>query len=414
MVLSVRATAAWAIAVSGIAVALVPATVTAQDIPTATPVLNLPDDVFVPTPIAFGGAVIEAGGSARTEYDSNIYAQASNAVDDLKFIFNPYVSIRQTSGTVQLEGRAEANFRQFLSNETENAVGGEVRTNIGWTPTVNDKLTLLSGWQHVIEDRGEPEGRMVTSIGPREIDVVDADLSYAHQGARVGFSVRGTAATYRYVDAIDDDRNLDSYAFIGRATYRLTPVLNGFAEGFVNKRDFRASLLSGEVDRDSNTYGGRGGVAIDPGGTLRGEIGAGVYRFEPKSSLLDSRTGLSAQVGLIFQPRARTAFTLDGFIGNVATYRSGAQSREDTRLRAGVQQELRHNIRWQASAIYRRSRYYGTGITEDTYGGAFEVEYLINRRLILAGIARYSNRNSTALQEEFERLRGGIELRFHY
>ncbi len=106
--------------------------------------------------------------------------------------------------------------------------------------------------------------------------------------------------------------------------------------------------------------------------------------------------------------------TLDGFIGNVATYRTGAQSREDTRIRLGVQQEVRHNLRLQASAIYRRSRYYGTGVTDDIYGGTFEAEYALNRRAALALVTRYAKRDSTAPLSEFSRLRVGLELRGHY
>ncbi len=56
-------------------------------------------------------------------------------------------------------------------------VGGEVRTRIAWSPTLADQVVLLTGWQHGIEDRGEPEARTVTGLGPREFDTIDADPS---------------------------------------------------------------------------------------------------------------------------------------------------------------------------------------------------------------------------------------------
>ena len=388
--------------------------VRAQEIPPMAPVLDIPEDVFIPTVLTIGGAMVEVGGIARAEYDSNIYAQEFGEKSDVRLIFQPYVSARKVGSQLEISARAEATYRQYLKYDTENAVGAEVRTRVAWSPTESDRVILLGGWMHGIEDRGEPEGRTITSIGPREFDTVDADLSYAHQGARFGVSVRGTAQAYRYDDLIDQNRNLDSYGLIGRGSYRLSPLINGFVEGFINKRDFAPTVGEGGLDRDSNTYGGRVGVAIDPGGTLRGDAAFGVYRFDPTDSRLEGRTGLSAQVGLIYQPFIRTAFTLDGFVGNVATYRVGARSREDMRVRVGVQQELRHNIRWQSSLIYRRSRFFGTGTTQSIYGATFEIEYLINRRFALGGNARYTNRDSTEPLDGFSRFRAGVTLKFHY
>ena len=388
--------------------------VQAQEIPTATPVLDIAEDLFVPTQLSLGGANVEIGGIARAEYDGNIYAQAFGGKGDTKLIFQPYLAIKKTMSTLELSARAEGNFRRYLKYGTESADGGEVRGRADWSPTQSDKVVLMAGYLHGIEDRGEPEASTVTSIGPREFNSFDGDLSYAHQGARFGFSLRGTATTFDYNRDIDRPRNLDSYAIVGRGSYRVSPLMNGFVEGFVNKRDFAPTVGEGGLDRDSNTYGGRIGVAIDPGGTLRGEAAAGVYRFDPNDDRLQGRTGFSAQLGLIFQPFVRTAFTLDGFTGNVATYQSGASSREDTRIRVGVQQELRHNLRWQASAVYRRSRYYGTGLTQNIFGGLFEIEYIVNRRLILAGNVRYTDRNSSAPLDGFSRLRTGLALKFHY
>ena len=392
----------------------VPATAAhAQEIPTAAPVLDIPEDLFVPTDLSLGTARLELGGIARAEYDSNIYAQAYGGKSDTKLIFQPYALLTKSMATLDLSLRAEGNFRRYLKYGTESADGGEVRARAAWAPTLSDKITAMAGYLHGIEDRGEPEASTITSIGPREYNSFDGDLSYAHQGAQLGFSLRGTAATYRYNRDIDRPRNLDTYGLVARGSSRISPLMNGFLEGFVSKRDFAPTVGEGGLDRDSNTYGARVGVAIDPGGTLRGEAAAGVY-FDPNDDRLDGRTGFSAQVGLIFQPFVRTGFTLDAFTGNVATYQTGASSRDDTRVRVGVQQELRHNLRWQASAVYRRSRYYGTGLTQNIWGGLFAIEYILNRRLILAGDLRYTDRNSSAPLDGFSRLRGGLALKFHY
>ena len=386
----------------------------AQEIPEATPVLDLPPDVFQPTELPFGGGELEIGGTGRVEYDDNIYAKAFDEVGDTKFILRPYVALKYTRSTLDVSLKAEGNFRKYVNHDTESASGGQLRTRLAFSPSAADQIVLLSGWLRGIEDRGEPEGRTAPSLGPRKFDLADADLSYSHEGARLGVTLRGTAAVYRYTDPIDRNRDLRSYGLIARGKYRVTPQIDGFVEGFVNKRDFAPTVGENGLDRDSNTYGVRVGAAIDPGGPISGEIAAGIYHFDPVDSRLDARTGPSVQASVIYRPAPRTAFTLDAFMGNVATYQAGARSREDTRVRLGLQQEIRHNLRAQAGLIYRRSRFFGSGEAQNIYGATAELEYLVNRRLILAGDVRYTRRDSTDPLSEFSRFRGAITLKFHY
>jgi hypothetical protein len=386
----------------------------AQEIPEVAPVLNLPEEVFAPTELPVGGGKLEVGGTARIEYDSNIYAQAFGEDDDTKLIVRPYVALKYTGGRIDASVRGDGNFRKYFKHDTESAAGGQVRTRLAWSPSVADQVVLLSGWQRGIEDRGEPEARKAPSLGPRKFDAIDTDLSYNHQGARIGFSLRGTAAIFRYTDPVDRNRNLESYAAVTRGKYRVSPLIDAFVEGFVNKRDFAPTVGENGLDRDSNTWGARLGAAIDPGGTIHGEFAFGLYHFDPVDARLGSRTGPSAQANLIFQPVPRTAVTVDAFIGNVATYQAGARSRQDTRVRIGIQQEIRHNLRAQAGLIYRQSRFFGSGEVQDIYGGTAELEYLVNRRLILAADVRYNKRSSTDPLDKFSRLRAALTLKFHY
>lgn len=386
----------------------------AQEMPPATPILEAPEALFIPTPILIGGAQVELGGSVQLEYDSNIYAQAYGTTADTRVMFRPYITATHTGSAVSVTAHANGDFRRYFKRGTENADGGEVNTTINWTPSAADKVTVGGGWQHIIEDRGEPEGRTITSIGPRQVNYLNGNLAFAHQGSRLGFSVRGTFDRYRYTQAVDERRNLDNYAIVGRVSARVSPLVNSFIEGFATRRDFAFGSTIGEFDRDSSTYGARVGIAIDPGGTLRGEASAGVYLFRPKDFRVGRREGLSAQVGLVFQPRARTAFTLDAFTGNVATYTTGSQTRTDTRIVFGIQQEVRHNLHWQGGLVYRRSRFYGTGLSQNIYGATWEGEYAVNRWVAVALTARYSKRTSEAPLDEFERFRGGMAIKFHY
>ncbi|WP_084465839.1 outer membrane beta-barrel protein [Sphingobium quisquiliarum] len=404
------ARAAIAIAVAG---GLPAVAAHAQDLRSGKTFLDVPEAVFVPTPLRLGSATATIGIDGKLEYDSNIYAQPSGEKDDFKLLVSPYVEVVKPGSRLQLSARAAGSVRRYFKYERENAEAGEVALGAVWTPSAADKLTANASWSHVIEDRGEPEGRTVTSIGPRKLNVLDGDLSYSRQGARLGFMVRGSASRFRYTSDFDEDRDIDNYALLGRVLVRAAPLLNGFVEGFVSKRDYRITP-PGFPNRDSTTYGGRVGVSIDPGGTVRGEAAVGLYHFNPKDPLIEARTRLSAQASLTYSPQPRTAITLDGFIGNVATYRTGAQSREDMRFRLGVQQEIRHNLRGEAGLVYRRSKFFGAGDVQKIYGVTGDLEYSLNRRVAIGADVRYSKRTSSDPFDEFERVRAGLTLRLHY
>ena len=386
----------------------------AQDLDPAGPAQGTPGGLFEPTPLTLGSATLRIGGSARLEYDSNIYAQAFGEKDDFRLQVRPYNDLLRKGRAREVTARAEGDIRKYFQYQKEDAVGGRIAAGLNWNPSAADRLNVAASWQHLIEDRGEPEGNTLPNIGPRELNLVDGDLSYLHQGSRIGFLARATGARMRYTRAIDEERDLDAVGGLARVMMRVSALTSLFVEGVAAHRDFRRAPAPGQFDRDASTYGARVGIAIDPGGTLRGDAAVGVYRLDAKDKRIESQTRMSVQIGLTYAPRPRTAITLDGFVGNVATYRTGVQSREDMRFRLGINQEIRHNLRGQLGILYRRSKYFGVDDTDKLYGVTGELEYALNRRVAIAATARFSKRDSSVPLDEFDRIRGGLELRVHY
>src|SRR3546814_4141930 len=91
---------------------------------------------------------------------------------------------------------------------------------------------------------------------------------------------------------------------------------------------------------------------------------------------------------------------------------TGALARTDTRIGIGVQQEVRHNLLFNAGLSWRQTDYRGTSDqTQRIWGGNVEAEYLLNRHLSIAAMGWYKHRNSDAPDEDYERFRAGLELR---
>lgn len=377
-------------------------------------VLDLVAPEYQPIGIRLGKVRIDPELDARIEYDNNIYAEATGKDDDWKTVVSPRLTATYDGGAAQITARAAGTFRRFFDNKTENSSAGLADLKLGWRPSEDTSIQAGGGWQRSIEDRGDPEARNFIGIGPRRIDIFHGEMSVSHDMGRIGIDAEASVNHLDHVSALDAERDHDAYAGSARLRYRLSGLISVFGQGFIMRRDFRLATDSSGINRDAKTYGGRGGVAIDPGGTLRGDFGIGVFRFDPSDSRLKGRTGLSVEGSLIFQPAHRIAFTLDAFQGDVATLRAGALARTDSRVQIGMQSEARHNLRWLLSAFYRRSNFVGTPVKERTIGGLFETEYLIDRRFSVAATVRYGDRSSDDPTESYARFRGGVELRARF
>jgi len=385
----------------------------AQELDRATPLLEAPSE-YDPVPLQLGRVSAYLGADARLEYDSNIYALPSNEIDDMRFTASPWVNLQMKDDTLDLGLQARAIVRRYFDNETENSESGSVRFNGVFKISASDSISGQAGWLRLVEERGEPEGLTTTNIGPRKYDQLRGELGYTHEGARITIGLKGGVLRNNALRAIDAERDYYQYSGSGRVGYQVSGIVSTFGEVFISARQFRLPVDASGIDRDSKTYGARGGVSFEPGGLISGEAGIGVFRFEPDAATQESRTGLSVSAALTYTPTPRLVITLDGFRGDVATVRSGAQSRTDTRLRLGFQNEIYHNLRWQGAVIYRRSSFIGSAQHERTIAGLLEVEYLMSRNLAFAITGRLANRNSTLAFDDFDRSILGAEIRFQY
>lgn len=383
----------------------------AQQLDRATPLLETPPE-YEAKPLQLGRIAAYLGADARLEYDSNIYALPDNEVDDFRFTASPWANLELKDDNFTLGAQTRAVVRRYFDNDSQDSESGSAAVNGSYKISAADSLTGNVSWLRLVEERGEPEGLETTGIAPRRYDQFRGDLGYTHQGARITLGLKGSALKNNALRAIDAERDFDQYSGSGRVGYRVSGIVSAFGEAFFTARDFRLPVDSSGIDRDSRTYGARAGASFEPGGLISGEASVGVFHFKPDDSTLQSRTGLSVSAALTYTPTPRLALTLDGFRGDVATVRSGAQSRTDTRFRFGFQNEIYHNLRWQGSVIYRRSSFVGSAQHERTIAGLVEVEYLLNHNLAFALTGRIANRNSTRAFDDFDRSILGAEVRF--
>ena len=386
----------------------------ARDIGSTASAVYPNDKAYRELPMRLGSLNVSLGGEARVEYDTNVYATPSNARDDVHLELTPELQIATGPGTLTGQAHAAATVRRFANLKTENTEAWSLDGTLRWSPYATTSVTGRAFWNRTVEERGSPESRQDPNSGPREIDSLGADLRFRHMARRILFDLQGNFTKFDAVSRADDNRDFNGMNGVATVGWRITGITSVTASAFIARRDFRQEFTPTGEKRNTTTWGGRLGVEFEPGGVLQGNLSAGVFRFSPDEKTIPGRTGLSVSGSLTYRPRQRTAIMLDAFNGDVATFRSGAQGRTDTTLKLSVQQEIRHNLFATVGAGYRRTRYVGTGVKEQTPTVQGEVEYVMSRNMSVAGYATFGKRNSDDASQEFDRLKVGASFRLRF
>ena len=409
-----RKSAAKAITLASIGAAMtVPQHLAAQTV--IAPLVAGDDEEFQIDPITAGPLRVSPRVITTARYDSNVLASPDGTeVDDLEFIVRPELDVRVGENNLRFDLQGFGQFSRFLDFTTEDSDTYGVSGGLTYSPSQGNRLNAQAGYARFAEDRSDPEARNLAGPGPRLVDNTFANVSYVRDGGRILLDLEAEIRELDAVSSFDDDRDFTSIS--GRATvgYRVSGPVYATVTGFVVDRDFRLPATPTDPSRDATTYGARVGVTFFESPRFRGRAGVGVFKFDPKDARIDSRTGLSVDGSVAYLPTRRAAIVLDAFRGDVATFRSGAQSRTDTRLALTGQFEMRHNFYGRAGVRWRKTEFIGSGIEEETYGPTVAVEYLANRRLSLIADASFAERVSDDLSEEFERFRVGITARFRF
>jgi hypothetical protein len=377
-------------------------------------ILNPPPRELQPIGLRLGRTLVYPTLLVAGEYDSNIYAEDENTNSDRILHILPTVRAVQDGGNWRLRWLAQAHVRRFARNSSENSTAGVVEGEARFSPREGQSYRALLAYRRLIEDRGDPEARRDNTRGPRRLNGFGGELEHNREVGRWLFS--GLLAGDKFDYLAGDDRVRDHLSLGGTLT--AGRQVGGFTyaaiTGFVNRRAFDQEFDQSGFQRDATTFGARAGLQINPGGLFDGSASAGLFSFRPDDSRIDSYSGLSLAANMNYRPTQRLALSLVAFRGNVATYRSGATARTDTRVALRLQQEIRHNLYANAGVFFRKSEFRGSGTSQDTRGIDGELEYLVSRRVGITAWARAAKRTSDLESEDFGRFRGGLGLRLRY
>lgn len=355
--------------------------------------------------------------------DDNVYASPAGATKgDVIGTVAGSLGAKLRAGDFDIGVDANAAIRRYASLGSENSETAAVNVSLGWQPRLTERLVVSAGWLRSVEERGDPEARLVQNPnlqpsqipGPRMLNIFETQARYSQNSGKTLFSAESVLRKYDFLGPVNSGRDFTSVGgsmTIGRA---VGSRFYATATAFVTHRDFRLLATPTGPTQDETTIGGRLGLATREKGTIEGRVQVGLFRLNPADPAQKGRSGLSADVSLIFRPQRRTAITVDLSSGDVATFRLGAVARTDTSANLGVQQEIRHNLYGSLGLVLRRSVFLGSNDRETTVGPRLGVEWLANKQLSVIGNVSLNHRTSNVAVERFDRFRAGVTLRLRY
>ncbi|MFN0023056.1 MAG: outer membrane beta-barrel protein [Parvularculaceae bacterium] len=346
-----------------------------------------------------------------TILDSNVFATSTNEDEDILFLVEPKVMFDRTTQALKLSGEAHATVRQYAENTGENInlYGANARARYQATPS--QTLSAGLGFERTFQRRDDPERNDDLNLPLTPIANFSAEAGYGYRPGRIGLDARLGLLKTDYDEPVDDERDLSSYRGSLRALAGVSSKVDVFAEVYGVLRDFRLPLDLSGVDRDGETFGANTGLSLDFTDKLEGEVGVGIFRATFDDPALQEFTGLGLSGALRWYPRQRTAFVIDAFRGDVATNRSGASGRVDTRASVKLFQEVRHNLRARLEAGYRHGEFRsGSGQTQDDLSAGAAIEYMLNRHIGAEIAYTFRKRDATAALDEFTSHQLGFAL----
>lgn len=346
--------------------------------------------------------------------DSNVFATSSNEDEDVIGLIEPSIAFANRSAKLDFGANAYGGFRRYFENENENVETFGANAKIRYQASNVHSGSLAAGFDRGFQRRYDPERNANFTIPPTLIDNLWGEAGYLYRPGRLGLGATAGVFRSNYKDPIDDERDLTSYRASARALIGASSRVDFFVEGYGVWRDFRLPVDLSGVNRDGETYGANAGVAFEVTDKLTGDFGVGYFTANFDDPSLREFSGLGFSGSINWRPRARTAIVVDAFRGDVATNRTGASGRIDTKGSIKLFQEIRHNLRGRLEIGYRHGEFRRSGLTQDDLTAGAGVEFLFNRHLAAELGYNFRDRDASVALDEFTTHQAMLSLIVRY
>lgn len=174
-----------------------------------------------------------------------------------------------------------------------------------------------------------------------------------------------------------------------RAGYEISPAVTPFVEAEIGRREYEIAVDSAGYARSADRLAARGGVALDLGEKLRGELAVGWLRETPDDARLEEISGATLDANLVWSPQRGTNVTLYGGTTVEGTTTPGESGSLLHIARLNVERQIRANLTGNALVGAEYRDYAGSDGYDLTLTAEAGLTWWLNRYLGVTGRARH-------------------------
>lgn len=351
-------------------------------------------------------------------YNDNIFATSNNEESDFITGVSPGIKVNSLWSRHSLNLHANLDQYWYASNSSENRTDWNVGTDGRLDVRRDTNLIGSMSYAQLHEDRGAATAP-TSAAEPSEYKLFDAKLGLNQAFNRITAGLTGTYDNFDYSNVrsfagplIDqDDRDRSEYVGSLKVGYMVSPDTNVYAQGSLNKRDYRQSPPVVTVDRNSDGYAAVVGSDFKLARLVQGGayVGYQSQSYDNPAFSNDSGIAYGANVNWYVTPLTTVRLTGASTIEEAAF--GGASGYNAKTVDLGVDHELMRNIILTGDVGYENDDFGNISRKDDVFTAGLGVNYLLNQFLAVGVKYNLTDRNSNNPGTDFTRNSIGITLR---
>lgn len=244
--------------------------------------------------------------------------------------------------------------------------------------------------------------------GAVELERADRKLQFTLRG-QIERNVFEDADLGSGVTVSQEDLNNTEYGGAVRIGYEISPAIVPFVEGQYRFREFDLEFDRNGNRRDSEILEVFGGVAVDLGEKVRGEVSAGFITERFDDPALTDLNGFSVDGQLVWSPERDTEVTMT--LGTETNSSITAGESGTFLYNVGISAQRQISDRWAINGFVDFERETNDANNTTVQAGA-GLEYWVNRFTALTGDVEYQSFTSDTAGGDFDEVsvRAGVRL----
>jgi len=352
-------------------------------------------------------------------YTDNVFTSSTVKRSDWSTDLTPSFELRSDwsrNALVGTFGYEKVLQDEFTSEDQENIDAGlRGRLDIG------RRITLGGETSYVTDTESRGDVNVPNNVAQRPTETTKSGgVQIDHSFNRLTARLRGELTQEEFEDVSlvgggtfnNAARDNTEREMIGRLSYELKPGVAIYTEGRGNEIEMARPNAAGLL-LDSNGWAALGGLSLDIGGTITGEIGAGFAQQLPDNGTLQGIEGAILAANVVWAISPLTSVRFDAGFDVETTILDDSIGSLVRTVGLEVEHAFRRNLILTAGVTYELEDYASADQEDETLEVVVEGEYLLNRSVgLVAGyeFTDYSSNNPGSGYSENE-FRLGLRLR---